>query len=328
MSGNIEPQGIYWTQVSLGTPPQTFNVVFDTGSSNLWVASALCTNCGRTKPMYNHNTSSTYVANGTIFKIEYGSGPVSGFYSYDNLGWAQSVIVKDEFAEVTDVSGLGTLAWAEAAFDGILGMAWPSIAVDRIVPPFQLLFAQGSITQNLFAFYLTSDPSKSGELVLGGYDPLHYTGPITYAPVTSQTYWETKLDYLKLGTTSETTVTKVILDTGTSTLAGPVADVKNIADALGATTVVPGEEYAILCAKGPSLPDIHVGLNGVDYVLTAADYLIEEAGDPLCVLGILGLDIPPPSGPLWILGDVFIRRYYTIFDVANARLGFAKSVGP
>jgi len=160
-------------------------------------------------------------------------------------------------------------------------------------------------------------------MVLGGYNPNHCGGPINYAPVTSKTYWETQMAYLNLGTTPETNVTKAVVDTGTSTLAGPVADVANIAAALGATAVVPGEEYAILCEKGPSLPDIHIGLNGVDYVLTAKDYLIEEAGDPLCVLGILGLDIPPPSGPLWILGDVFIRKYYTIFDFANARLGFS-----
>jgi len=252
---------------------------------------------------------------------------VSGFYSYDNLGWASSTIVKDEFAEVTDISGLGTAAWEAGKFDGILGMAYPTIAVDKITPPFQLLLAQGSITTPVFAFYLSTDTSATGELMLGGYDPKHYSGVIQWAPVTQQTYWETKLDYLKLGTTSETTVTKVILDTGTSTLAGPVADVKAIADAIGATTVIPGEEYAIACAKKYSLPDLHIGIGGVDYVIHGPDYLIEEAGDPLCVLGIIGIDIPAPTGPLWIMGDVFIRQYYTIFDYGNNRLGFAKSVG-
>jgi len=324
--GNYE-DAQYYGPISLGTPLQNFNVVFDTGSANLWVASVYCTDCGKTKPLYNHNLSSTYQPNGTVFEIQYGSGPVSGFYSYDTLTWAQSSLPHTEFAEVTDISGLGTASWALAAFDGILGMAYPSIAVDGVLPPFQELFMSGLIPMNQFAFYLTSNPNNPGELTLGGSDPTKYTGSINWAPVTQKTYWETQMAYLKLGTTPETSITRAVLDTGTSTLAGPVNDVANIAKALGATAVIPGEEYTILCAKGPSLPDIHIGLNGVDYVLTPTQYLIEEAGDPLCVLGILGIDIPPPAGPLWILGDVFIRQYYTIFDFQNSRLGFAKSIG-
>jgi len=310
----------YYGPITLGTPPQSFEVVFDTGSSNLWVPSKSCTNCGVTKPKYDHTKSSTYVANNTIFNITYGSGPVAGFLSYDNLGWGVNTIKKVEFAEITDVTGLGP-AWQAGKFDGILGMAFQSISVDNIITPFQMLYAQGSIPANQFAFYLSNTDGKQGELMLGGYDANHYSGSVSWVPLSSATYWQTKMDYLKLGTTSETNITQAVLDTGTSTLAGPVADVARIAAAIGATTVVPGEEYAILCAKVPSLPDLHISLGGVDYVLKPSEYVIQEAGDPLCVLGILGIDIP--GNPLWILGDVFIRKYYTIFDYGNKQLGFA-----
>lgn len=77
----------YFGSVSIGSPPQTFQVIFDTGSSNLWVPKVGCSHCGNpffgTKSKYDHDKSQTFSQDGGEFNIMYGSGSVSGFFSVD-----------------------------------------------------------------------------------------------------------------------------------------------------------------------------------------------------------------------------------------------------
>lgn len=85
----------YFINVDIGTPPQTFTMVPDTGSSNLWVYSHSCyaLPCW-THPTYNQHKSSTYVANGEAFKIQYGSGGIEGTVSEDTVKIADDITVK------------------------------------------------------------------------------------------------------------------------------------------------------------------------------------------------------------------------------------------
>merc|ERR1712179_521002 len=234
----------YYVPIELGTPGQKFNVIFDTGSSNLWVPSQTCPiwelAC-RTHHRYDSTKSSTYKENGTEFEIHYGSGSMSGFLSTDTCCVAGVCVNDQTFAEATHEPGISFVA---ARFDGILGMGFPQISVLGVTPVFNNMIDQGVVEEPVFSFWLNRDPEDSlgGELILGGSDPLFYEGEMTYVPVQREGYWEIAMDGMKVG---EETVgcdggCTAIVDTGSSLMVGPTAETNAINKMIGGVELIPG----------------------------------------------------------------------------------------
>ncbi|KAJ5094064.1 hypothetical protein N7456_009925 [Penicillium angulare] len=313
----------YFSEVEIGTPPQTFKVILDTGSSNLWVPSSGCNSIACfLHSKYDSSSSSTYEHNGTDFEIRYGSGSLSGFVSQDTLQIGDLKVKNQDFAEATSEPGL---AFAFGRFDGILGLGYDTISVNKMVPPFYNMINQGLLDEPLFAFYL-GDTSKDGdnsEVTFGGVDKDHYTGEITTIPLRRKAYWEVELNAIKLGDeTAELENTGVILDTGTSLIALPSTLAELLNKEIGATKGFTGQ-YSVDCAKRDSLPDLTFTLSGHDFTITPFDYVLEVSGS--CISTLMGMDMPEPVGPLAILGDAFLRKYYSIYDLGNNSVGLAKA---
>lgn len=315
----------YYGTISIGTPPQSFEVIFDTGSSNLWVPKVGCKHCGLPfighKNKYDHQKSSTYLEDGADFEIMYGSGSVSGFFSKESVTIADDIIVEGQrFGEIEDAGGLG-VAYSLGKFDGILGLGFTSISIDGATTVFENAIQQNKLDQPVFSFYLGDN--APGELTFGGYDEDKFEGDLNTVKLDAATYWQITLDKVTAGDFEKKSSDKItaIVDSGTSLLTGPKADVAKIAAAVGATPNIVGE-YTIDCKKLDEIPDVVFTIGGVDYTIPGKKTVIQAQGT--CLFAFMGMDFPAP-GPQWILGDVFMREYYTVFNYNDKTIGFAKA---
>lgn len=279
-----------FSEISIGTPPQTFKVILDTGSSNLWVPSSECGSIAcylHTK--YDSSSSSTYKKNGTAFEIRYGSGELSGFVSTDIVTIGDLKIKGQLFAEATSEPGL---AFAFGRFDGILGLGYDTISVNKIPPPFFSMVDQGLLDEPVFAFYLgdSNNGDDESEAIFGGIDENHYTGKITEIPLRRKAYWEVDLNAISFGkSTAELENTGAILDTGTSLIVLPSTLAELLNKEIGAKKGFNGQ-YTIECEKRDSLPDLSFKLSGYDFAITPYDYILEVQGS--CISTFTAMDIP------------------------------------
>uniref|UniRef100_G1PM97 Peptidase A1 domain-containing protein n=1 Tax=Myotis lucifugus TaxID=59463 RepID=G1PM97_MYOLU len=109
---------------------------------------------------------------------------------------------------------------------------------------------------------------------------------------------------------------QAIMDTGTSLLIGPPDPILNILKSINAQTTSTGE-YIVSCDDVQSLPDIVFTINGVAYPVPASAYIRRGQTD-ICYSNLY-IDTSGSFRP-WVLGDVFLRLYFTVFDRANNRI--------
>lgn len=250
----------YYGEIGIGTPPQNFTVVFDTGSSNLWIPSSKCffSLACYFHPKFNGRRSSTYKANGSQCDIQYGSGAVYGVLSEDKVTVGELEVTGQKFMEATKEPGLTFIA---AKFDGILGLGFKEISVGAVTPVWYNMLDQGLVSEPVFSFWLNRDAEDDigGEIIFGGMDPDHYIGEHTYVPVSRKGYWQFGMGDVLIG--GETTGFCVdgcaaIADSGTSLLAGPTGIVAAINEAIGATGLLSWECKTIVSEYGDQIIEL------------------------------------------------------------------------
>ncbi|KAG0019384.1 hypothetical protein BGZ80_005890 [Entomortierella chlamydospora] len=291
----------YLITVGLGTPAQDVDLIFDTGSSDLWVQSA----------NYDPSQSSTSSDLGETFSIEYGSGSTSG-EEYTDQVTIGGFTFTQEFGVASEASGFdGT--------QGLVGFGPDDLSAitsngENIPTPTDNLYSSGQISSDVIGVYfqpITDGGSQetNGEVTFGGVDS---TNSITY------------------GTTKVSSATHGIVDTGTTLILLSSNDVtalyKNIQGAaLDNNTGL----YTIPSSQVSKLKNITFTIGGTAFTLTPSQYLVPanqvanmggNSGTTYSWIGSLGDN---ESGLAFILGQKFLENYYSVYDTTNNRVGLA-----
>lgn len=250
----------YYGEIGIGTPPQKFTVIFDTGSSNLWVPSSKCyfSIACYLHSKYKSSSSSSYKKNGESCMISYGSGSIYGFFSEDDVLVGNITIKNQKFIEATREPSISFIV---AKFDGIIGLGFQEISVGDIPPIWQGMVDQGLLVEKVFSFWLNRNSldSDGGEIVFGGVDPNHFKGNHTYVPVSRKGYWQFDMgDFLIGGETTGFCAEgcSAIVDSGTSLLTGPTTIITQINHAIGAEGIVSAECKEVVRQYGNLIIDL------------------------------------------------------------------------
>ncbi|KAJ7625461.1 aspartic peptidase domain-containing protein [Mycena rosella] len=332
----------YFGTVNIGTPPQSFNVILDTGSSDLWVADQTCIDCDRSTPIFDNSKSSTFQSQNLQTKISYGSGQVSGTIAQESVSMGSFNTTGQTMLSVFDTSD-GLLS---GSVSGIMGLAFDAISSTRSVPFWRGLVSSNQLATPEMAFWLTrfrgqrgvQDEEPGGAFTLGGTNATLFQGDIEFLPMagsSTPSFWllgvsavTVQGNALKVATGNNALAA---IDTGTTLIGGPTDDVETLWAAIPGSSKVPSMPGFFQFPCSTTL-QISMAFGGKVWPIDPADMNLgppSGGSGSLCLGGIFdltqGSNIEASQGnPSWVVGDTFLKNVYSVFRDQPLSIGFAQ----
>jgi len=333
---NHNQDSSYFGNLAIGTPEQSYNVILDTGSADLWVAQSGCSEGCVDIATFDTSSSSTYKNMSTTFGITYGSGSAEGTLAQDTVQMAGFSVPDQIFGLANQVSS-GLLT---SPVSGLLGLGFKSISSSHATPFWQTLVENGAWDQPLMSFYLSrfinithARPMEpGGRFTMGFADQALYTGDIEYVdiPDGDSGYWLVPLTNISVNGQSVTVPGAeqlAAIDTGTTLIGGPSDVIQSIfAD-------IPGSEPGTGDYEGyytyPCNQNINFTItfgSGTAWSVDPGDFMLAQLNPKQCVGALFSLDSSNgggSDGPSWIMGDTFLKNVYSVFRYTPPSVGFA-----
>ncbi|KAG0371670.1 hypothetical protein BGX24_001350 [Mortierella sp. AD032] len=329
----------------IGTPPQAFKIDFDTGSSQFIISAKDCTECSGTTH-YDSSASKTFRANGKPWMITYGDqSHAEGILGHDQILIDNIRVKNQQLALVTSES-----AGFDDTIDGIMGLAFgtlsTSIASTKTV--FENMMAQKVVEKGVFSFYLgKASLNGGGEVIFGGVDMrrVEEGHKLTYTPVTKAKYWQIDVEnvyvdgkVVVVGSGAKNKGKKgsggggnggggkkleAIMDTGTTLMIVPEKLANSIHRKIKGAQEL-GTSWALPCKLASSGTHsagakVELEIEGKRFGIPFEDLVREETD----VAGVCYSGIQSSSAGFMIIGDVFIKNNYVVFDQEKRRVGIA-----
>lgn len=324
----------YFGKIMLGNPPQEFTVVFDTGSGNLLIPSKQCSDQACTShKRFDAFKSQTAVdiafadepdkpvskgGDRDVVTITFGTGEISGVFIKDNI-CVGAICTHGNFVVATEESDE---PFSLVPFDGILGLSLPQMSEGPHFNILDCMIRDKVLKKNLFAVFFGAVDDEESEISFGEYRNERMASDLFWVPVTNPGYWQVAMEDITIQNKRQALChgnCQVAVDTGTSLMAGPT----DIINAIIAKLIVKKD-----CSNYRTLPQLGFIVGSHILNLKPEDYVDKGDDGDGCSVALMTLDIPPPKGPLFIFGDPFLRKYYTVYDRENLKVGFALAAHP
>mmetsp|Transcript_150560 Transcript_150560/g.484110 ORF Transcript_150560/g.484110 Transcript_150560/m.484110 type:complete len:411 (+) Transcript_150560:154-1386(+) len=316
------PKMAYFGTITVGTPPQDFVVVFDTGSGNLIVPGTECEseackshkqyNMVKSKAAKRINCDGSMVTDqADEITITFGTGKVTGQCIQDKICIGSACSTGAFISSLDESSN----PFDSFTFDGVLGLALPMMAQSNMFSVMSRMQGETLLRQPLFSVFLSESDHEVSEVTFGAIKHEHMASDLFWVNVSGTAgYWEVLIEDVTIGGKRQNICKdcRVAVDTGTSQLAGPSEVVGQLTSALNVKEN---------CDNYDSLPELGFIVGGRVLTMEKEHYVDKARGS--CSMALMSLDIPPPTGPIFIFGIPFLQKYYTVYDPVNSRVGFA-----
>lgn len=333
----------YFATISVGTPPQQYNVVLDTGSADLWISGSSCLRCAAatTGATFNPSSSSTFTTASGTLSVQYGSGSAQGTLGTDVVSLGGFQVPQQKFGVAQTV----TNNFLTGNLSGLMGLGFQNLASTGAVPWW--IQASSSWTNPQMSFYLTrfrdttngQTDQPGGQFTMGGTNSSLYNGSINFISLVKAQYWT--IPMTALGTTTGSPITlsgsnqNAVIDTGTTLIGGPASVLDTFyaqipGSARGSQIESSLQDYYVIPCNTNVQATLTFG--GQTYTMDASDLIGGTVSSSYCLGSFFVIDLtsgtqPVPGTttqvPTWIVGSAFLKNVYSVFQSNPAAVGFA-----
>ncbi|KAH7107915.1 acid protease [Auriculariales sp. MPI-PUGE-AT-0066] len=337
----------YSATIQVGTPPQSFQVIVDTGSSDLWLAGPQCISCDM--DMFATSQSSTYKETSEGIRISYGSGAASGYVASDTVTMGGHTVEGQTLAVMSSVSS----GIKVNDVSGLMGLGFESIASTDSTPFWLAVVQGGGWAQPLMGFHFERWIDRAdadiveygGELTLGGTNTSAYTGDVDFVDLPlgmAGGFWNLPLTSVSLlgnttltinaqtiGRSTTPDVAYAAIDTGTTLVGAPpdwVAQFYSLIPGAVKGTDSWSAYYLYPCDTNIKLS---FTFGSKTWTVSEADFKIQQVTKTMCAGGLFGLDTGSgTNSPAFVIGALFLKNVYSIFRANPPSVGFAVLAEP